>query len=168
MLHCTYRHFGLLPVLETGRKASARGLYRVYHVCVNGIWAAFKYKGSRHDTKWCRLPPPPVLYANGGYLSVELFEAFPQAQPAGQGHAVLSPGKDPGDGSQGLHPSPLLAPVATGHSPSALGHSMKKRTSRTPGGVWQQCTGTPTREKHKIIVFENKLPKGSTLAFLLG
>ena len=44
------------------------------------------------------------------YLTVELLEALAKAKPTGQGHSVLGPGKDPRNGSQGLHPSALLPP----------------------------------------------------------
>ena len=47
------------------------------------------------------------------YLTVELLEALAKAKPTGQGHSVLGPGKDPRNGSQGLHPSALLPPVHT-------------------------------------------------------
>ena len=77
-----------------------------------------------HDRQHCLFEALLTIPVGCSHLSVELLEALTQAQPAGEGHAVLSPGKDPRNGSQSLHPSALLPP-ATPHThaqPSLLTH----------------------------------------------
>lgn len=68
-----------------------------------------------------------VCQQGGRYLSVELFEAFSQAKPAGQSHAVLGPSKDPGNGTQRLHSSTLLPSAITHETHHAQHRSTRLR-----------------------------------------
>lgn len=49
--------------------------------------------------------------ARAGHLSIQLLQGRAKAKPTGQQHAGLCPGKDPRNGTQGLHSSTLLPPA---------------------------------------------------------